>query len=72
MDPKELGNRSAFPMAMIEHTVNSPGLTKKERIAMAAMQGLLTLQTHDNPERIAELAVQHADALLNELAKEST
>ncbi|NID14337.1 hypothetical protein [Luteibacter yeojuensis] len=72
MDPKELGSRSAFPMAMIEHTVNSPDLTKRERIAMAAMEGLLTLQTHDNPERIAQLAVQHADALLNELAKEST
>lgn len=72
MDPKELGTRAAFPMALVEHTVNSPGFTKRERIAMAAMQGLLTLQTHDNPTHIARLAIEHADALLTELAKEST
>lgn len=72
MDPKELGNRSAFPMAMIEHTVNSPGLTKKERIAMAAMEGLMSRQVHHDPQRTAQLAIEHADALLTELAKEST
>jgi hypothetical protein len=70
MDPKELGTRPAYPMPMAEHYVNSPGLTKRERMATAAMEGLLYLGTHDDPERIAKLAVAHADALLTELAKE--
>jgi hypothetical protein len=50
---------------------NCFGLTKREMFAMNAMQALVTAQPHWGMEfnEIAEIAVQHADALLQELEK---
>lgn len=51
------------------------GLTKREAMAMAALQGLLAkaVITGINPgTQLARLAVANADALLNELAEETT
>ena len=48
-------------------------LTKREQFAMAAMQGLCAsgiAGTHNIPKNLSRDAVQHADALLAELAKE--
>ena len=49
----------------------SEQLSRRDQIAAAAMQGLI--QAHAgkkvNSVRIAESAVQHADALIEELAK---
>jgi hypothetical protein len=47
------------------HSMESNQLTKREQFAMAAMQGLVHLGT--GIEKAAELAVEHADALLNKL-----
>ena len=46
------------------------GLTKRERFAMAAMQGLCTTGGYHNYADLAHDAVRNADALLAELAKE--
>lgn len=49
----------------------SSGLTKRELFAAMAMQGLLTSGVDKNAAHInAIYAVQHADALINELNKE--
>ena len=47
-------------------------LTKRERFAMAAMQGLLARRPTElcTAENVARWAVGYADALLAELAKE--
>ena len=44
------------------------GLTKREYFAAMAMQGLLAKSTATK-EMIAEMAVEHAEALINELNK---
>lgn len=46
-----------------------PGLTKREISAIAAMQGILAGQESRLPDRVAELATQYADALLDRLSK---
>ena len=43
------------------------GLTKRERFAMAAMQGLQAASPINDSELIASLAVEYADALLKAL-----
>ncbi len=43
------------------------GLTKREDFAKAAMQGLIAKNDRVYPNTCAEIAVQYADALLNEL-----
>lgn len=52
---------------------NSPGLTKREAFALAAMQGFCANQsttfTEASGRQIAEYAASHADALLAELEK---
>ncbi len=53
----------------------SLGLTKRERFAMAAMQGMISSGDMELAEDgvesfIAECSVKYADALLAELAKE--
>lgn len=44
--------------------------TRRERIATAALQGLASDPDLVDPERVAELAVGFADALIAELDKE--
>lgn len=51
---------------------DSPGLTKRETMALAAMQGILSsLTDEDNlsPSELARCAVRNADALLAELER---
>lgn len=44
------------------------GLTKREHLAAMAMQGLCTMGTDNSmPEYYADMAVKHADALLEAL-----
>lgn len=67
-------NDCAFPIEISyedyevpELHTHEPGLTKREYFAALAMQGLLS-----NPVvmgNLAEMAVEHADALINELNK---
>lgn len=50
-------------------TIEGLGLTKRELLAAMAMQGILARGTTGEPESRATHAIQHADALLKELAK---
>lgn len=51
--------------------VSTFGMTKREMMAMAAMQGLLSRHGDDDysSEQIARYSVCHADALLSELER---
>lgn len=71
---------SAAPMVVSDDKhVWCEGLTKRERFAMAAMQGILSSpyysdfcdqpDNYEKPKAAAEAAVKHADALLEELEK---
>jgi hypothetical protein len=51
-----------------EYLAYAPGLTKREHFAGLAMQGLMQTPL-ETPEDIAQLAVEHADALILELNK---
>lgn len=67
------GDESAFPW-VIQHPSGdhnwATGLTKRELVAMAAMQGVLAApDCPPSNERIAAFAVRCADALLAELDK---
>ncbi len=59
-----------------EETVKPPRLTRREKFARAAMQGLLssgeysTLTLPSIQDMIARLSVQYADALIKELDKD--
>lgn len=72
-----LGNESAgvvpaYALQNGELIWPSPGLTKRELFAMAAMQGLAGVYADggsDFSDCVAKLAVSHADSLLRELAK---
>lgn len=66
------GNCAAFPVTETMFLHNQ-GLTKRELIAAMCLQALLTahysVEPHPyaaqgNPDQIAEVAIQHADALL--------
>lgn len=83
MNAKELGSQFANPTQ--ERTSDSfadeyfsyklwrGGLTKREYFAGLAMQGFITEQSRTlDAVTIAIFARQHADALLEELAKTST
>lgn len=50
--------------------VGEPATSRRERIATAALQGLASDPDLVDPERVAELAVRLADALIAELDKE--
>lgn len=72
------GSEAAFPVADVRETNGSymqmvnPGMTKREVMAMAAMQGILASDVGDKYEEIlvARMAIGCADALLAELSKE--
>lgn len=49
----------------------SSGLTKRELFAAMAMQGIMADPNVENPISAASLAVQCADALINELNKQN-
>ncbi|MCL6710483.1 hypothetical protein M8R20_46175 [Pseudomonas sp. R2.Fl] len=74
MDAKILGDQYANPTpADGVFDSDSAGLTKRELFAAIAMQGLLSGEYREATEAqaaiVARYAVQHADALLAELAK---
>ena len=61
------GNDSAYPSSPDQYSPEF-GLTKRELIAAMAMQGLLTnAGIVDCYDKIAGLAVNHADALIERL-----
>lgn len=74
---KTNGNDTAFPVdgeyageALLKGT---SGLSKREIFAAIAMQGLLANQSTGrfiDPQRVPNMAVQQADALIEELNKE--
>jgi hypothetical protein len=74
---KQLGEDAAFPIIPpLDGGQSAPGyycqqygLTKRERFAMAAMQGLRAGIDVYDPQEVAMMAVSDADALLKELAK---
>jgi hypothetical protein len=68
-----------YPMEAMRSNLGSmpTGLTKRERFAMAAMQGMISSGDMELAEDgvesfIAECLVKYADALLAELAKEKS
>lgn len=79
--PEDLGTTSIYPR--LEKTETDPnvngivvathyysgGLTKREYIAMAALNGCLAANCFNSPEQNADYAIRCADALLKELAK---
>lgn len=85
MTPKELGNEPTTPCAYKDFQPHTGievsreqyfGLTKREAFAMAAMQGIAG-NSHDSTvgadaPTAARWAVEYADYLLAELAKERT
>ena len=69
MNALKLGHQTAYPTG----ADGDPGLTKREAFAMAAMQALVTSNDEGAGDRLTEIpeyAVQIADALLAELAKD--
>ncbi len=65
-------NDSAWPLPNDSRSLNKKGLTKREYIATAAMQGLLAGLAHGyNEIEIAEDAVSMADRLIAKLNKPS-
>jgi hypothetical protein len=75
MNKETLGNSQAFASIAVEknQTFGSTGLTKKEYFAAMAMQGLLTNDRgYDlDYEKLSYYALRHADALIEELNKET-
>jgi hypothetical protein len=68
-------SNNAYPLARTDIPAEFAGLTKRELFAAMAMQGILGNQVYEPPRRVriplmAIDAVQAADALLAELAKE--
>lgn len=76
---KENGAGSAHPQLIqdfnmgVAHPATEGGLTKREAFAMAALQGALANSAAGGfvTDKIAGIAVQAADRLLAELAKET-
>lgn len=75
MDAKELGNQAAHPWIRhgsergVEWKESEPGMTLRQHFAGLAMQGLIAHET--SCASTAADAVAYADALLQELAKET-
>jgi len=68
MDAKTLGNQGAYASNV---GPGQFGLTKRELFAAMAMQGFVTgVDGPEYPRTCAQTAVQFADALLAELAKD--
>jgi hypothetical protein len=72
-DAKKNGNRP-IEITYDEDGLRERGLTKRELFAAMAMQGLCAYPSliDDTVTGVARLAVEQADALLAELAKEPT
>lgn len=73
MTNKEYGEVSAFAAVAIGSNGNNYiqyGLGIRHYFAAAAMQGIITNGGYSNEKRAAELAVDFADALINELNKQ--
>lgn len=78
---EDLGSQTIYPLPHKTETdpnVNglvitthhySGGLTKREYVAMAALNGCLAANCFNTPEQNADYAVRCADALLKELSK---
>jgi hypothetical protein len=78
---EDLGAGSIYPLmertetdpnvnGLVIHTNHySGGMTRREYVAVAALNGCLAANCFKNPEQNAEYAVRCADALLKELAK---
>ena len=66
-------NECGTPLDFMNETKKYTGLTKREMIAMHAMQGLIASNSlyggKGDREALARDAIAHADALLQELAK---
>ena len=60
---KKLGNEPITTDSM------NAGLSKREYFAAMAMQGLLTNLNFEDHENTPQMAVEYADALLEELSK---
>lgn len=78
VDPKALGNEPASPVAGATETVQvnpsqQEGLSKREYFAGLAMQGLLAgdpmISAEYSVGMTVHIAVEHADAMLAELAR---
>jgi hypothetical protein len=70
---KELGEQAAYPSVQISKKCSvTPGLTKREVFAMAAMSSFITGSQHaiNATDDCASIAVEQADRLLYELAKD--
>jgi len=67
--PQPLPNTGVSPNEAYEMIEETKGLSKRERFAMAAMQGCLAMgcECQGSDERLAETAVAKADALLRQL-----
>jgi hypothetical protein len=65
----ENGKQRAFAMIDTNLGFTQIGLTKREYFAGLAMQGLCANGT--DPEDLAKISVEYADALLKELEDES-
>lgn len=69
-EEERLGDEPAHPLNFLPYGMwERSGLTKRERLALAAMQGCLAANCFNSPEQNADYSVRCADALLKELAK---
>lgn len=69
---KITGNEPISPISPTDYNQSGTGLTKREYFAAMAMQGLwqsTTDQCYEDYERIAEMSVKQADALIEALNK---
>jgi len=65
----ENGKQPAFPTTSEGAAFGSQGMSKREKIAAMAMQGLLATATAENLYMIGDMSVEIADALLKALAE---
>lgn len=73
--PDEQARKNGIQLAFPGHEDSLGGLTKREYVATAALQGMLasdmsTDRTKANKTRWADAAVEFADALLERLERE--
>ena len=63
--------KSGDPLATMEKDINQTlHRERRERIAAAALQGLLSQSQYWSPHQAADEAIKHADALIERLDKE--
>ena len=67
---RELGKEPAFPTSSLETAFGYTGLTKREKLAAMAMQGMLSRHNYEYiRQSAAHNSLQYADALLIALAE---